>query len=411
MISIHYYLDTRRAGEEYPLKLIVSKRMRNGMLSTGISLPADSWDARAQKVVRHPRAKVLNAHLARLKTQAEDFINPLLYAGKLADMTAPEIKALLDEHLNGKRGEDLTLARIVEDYITHGNKASAQFRRNAWARVVKVDPSASTMPARKVTPGWARTVAQKIMDAGYNNNTMVYTFSVLRAAWNAAGEKVSGTPLKGIATKTTMTAKRDLTADQLRRLWYAPTETDREAEALAFFKCSFLMRAANPIDILSMKPEDIKNGRIYYKRSKTGKDYSVKVEPELAELLRGRSSRTRLWYCRSEYRSYLTMVNASLKPIAKREGLPPVSAYWARHTLASLMFNSGTPIEVVSSTLGHALPGARVTSTYIDVNLARVDKAFRDLLDSLFPAEGKKVVLEGHSDVGSRADLRAGGEG
>ena len=47
----------------------------------------------------------------------------------------------------------------------------------------------------------------------------------------------------------------------------------------------FYMRGINAVDIFALKKSNIRAGRINYIRSKTGKAYSVKIEPEMQVIL------------------------------------------------------------------------------------------------------------------------------
>lgn len=387
MISLHYFLDTRRtpAGTPAPLKMIFTKRQRNGMLATGIDLLPEQWDAQQQKIVKHPRAKALNGHISRLKGQAEDFILPQLYSGKLAALSAVEIKDMFAEFLLGDNRPQRSLAEVMAAFIgNEKTKNTAASHRSAWTRVCRVRPDAESLPVSRVTPAWVAALDDALVADGLGANTRRVTFGVLSAAWRTAG--LEGNPFR-VKIPQPLTAKRDLTLDQMRTLWNAEPRDRAETDALDFFKVSFLLRAANPVDILRLAPADMVNGRIYYIRAKTGKPYSVKVEPELTALLAGRGDGAHLWH--AHIPTYTQYINKALKRIAAREGLPNgLSMYWVRHSVASLLYNRGVPMDIVSATLGHSLGGARVTAVYVDDTLVQVDKAFRALLDALLHDEG-----------------------
>lgn len=392
MLSFHFYLDTRRLTPDSlcPLKFVISKGQRNGMMSTGITLLPSQWDSQSQKVIKHPRAKALNSHISRLKAQAEDFLVPQLYAGKLAAKSAVEIKDMFCEFINGVQvSNELTLGTIVSNYLaSEKSYRTRATNESSWRRVLSYDPGAVDLRVSKVTASWVESFDRWMQDKGYKQNTRLASLAVLKSSWHLAGEKVSGNPFATTHIRQPMTAKRDLTMPQLRTLWLSSPETPYEAEALSFFKFSFLTRAANPTDLLALTPDCIKNGRIYYTRSKTSKEYSVKIEPELQALLDDHSGKDSLWHITLQPDTYKRVVNANLQKLATRIGLPTgVTMYWARHTLASLLYEQGASMEVVSASLGHSY-GSRVTLTYIDIRMSEVDKQFRMLLDKLLHNEG-----------------------
>jgi Site-specific recombinase XerD len=187
---------------------------------------------------------------------------------------------------------------------------------------------------------------------------------------------------RNVKLRLAETKSRALTAGQLRILMDAEPETEIGREALDFFRLSFYLRAINPVDLMRVTPDDIFNGRLMYERAKTGKAYSVRIEPEAQEIMDRRSDAWRIWSPGRgrELRNYQQDLNDALRRIAKGLGLPPVTMYWARHTFASLMLETGAPIETIAAALGHSY-GPKVTMGYVTIRERAVDDAVRALLD------------------------------
>ena len=386
MIDLHYYLDRRACadGAPAPLKLVICKRGQSAQLKTGISLRPSEWDARRQAVVEHPRKRALNGDLARLRTSVEDWLRPQIYSGALADLTATQIKRLVDEFLNG-RASSVLLRDIYDAYASTKTGGTAVVYRTMWRGFEKVCSEAGTIRADSVTRSWASGLADRLRTL-YAENTVASILRCLKAAWNAARKAgtVTGEPFNGVSTTPVQTRKRDLTLEQMRALWRMEPRTEREGLALDLFRLSFCLRAMNPADLCTISDEQIYNGRLYYKRQKTGKAYSVKIEPEAAELLARHRNGGR--YLRARFpdtNNLLHFSNFQLHGIGRRIGVPDLSMYWARHTLASLLFAQGFGMDTVSAVLGHSLGGARVTSTYVDIRERMVDDAMRAVLDLL----------------------------
>lgn len=181
------------------------------------------------------------------------------------------------------------------------------------------------------------------------------------------------------------TKKRDLTLDAIRRIWREPAESDAELEALDLFKFSFLTRAANTADIDLLARANVYNGRIEYDRSKTGKHYSVRIEPELQELIDKYSDGRRLFPFRRKGETLKAAVGRSnyhLHHIGMRCGCDSLTMYWARHTFATIAYDLGASIETVSAALGHSY-GAQVTMGYVDVGTRKVDELARKVYDAV----------------------------
>lgn len=99
--------------------------------------------------------------------------------------------------------------------------------------------------------------------------------------------------------------------------------------------------------MLLLKEENIVNGRIEYHRRKTGKLYSVKIEPEAQGIIdryKGRQYLLNVLDEYSNYKDFISRINKALKNIGpfERKGLggkkvrqplfPDLSTYWARHS-------------------------------------------------------------------------------
>ena len=63
----------------------------------------------------------------------------------------------------------------------------------------------------------------------------------------------------------------------------------------------------------------------------------------------------------------------------RKKTWPELSAYWARHTWASIAYSLGVGVDVIGQALGHSQRG--VTQIYIARDRTRVDEANRRVID------------------------------
>ena len=63
--------------------------------------------------------------------------------------------------------------------------------------------------------------------------------------------------------------------------------------------------------------------------------------------------------------------------------IPDISTYFSRHTWATIAYEIGIPIDVVSQALGHSM-GNRTTLIYVKPNQEKVDEANRRVIDYLW---------------------------
>ena len=128
----------------------------------------------------------------------------------------------------------------------------------------------------------------------------------------------------------------------------------------------FYLIGINAIDLFNLK--QIVDGRIEYKREKTGKLYSIKVEPEAMEIInRYKGNKFLLNTLETNdynYRKYMAAMNRGLQKLGnfERKGLggkkirdilfPDITSYTARHTWATIAHKIGISKDVISLALG-----------------------------------------------------------
>lgn len=155
----------------------------------------------------------------------------------------------------------------------------------------------------------------------------------------------------------------------------------------------FYLVGINSVDLFSL--EEIRNGRIEYKRSKTGRLFSIKVEPEtqtIIEKYHGKNFLLDVLDTYGNYKDFTHRMNDNLRKIGtvERKGrggkkireplFPKLTTYWARHTWATIAAELDIPDETISLALGHS-SGNRVTNIYINRDRKKVDVANRKVID------------------------------
>lgn len=381
MITFHYYLDTRATDGPAPLKLAICKRGDTAYMPTGIRLSPEEWDAKEQKVVRTPRRAMLNAHLSRLKLESQDYLLPMIFDGRLAGCSAREIKDELVSHFSGKESTVPPFSKFYEEFISRpGSEGS---HREAGVRCRKIMGSLWDVPADELDERWVAELLSRMKES-YAPNTIKSTVAQVRLVWRSleAQGVVSGHPFRNARVTVPRSKRRDLSADQMCLFLTAPCESERERLALDFFSLSFYLIAMNPVDLTRARESDVFNGRLMYQRSKTGKAYSVRIYPEAQEIIERRKGDGFLFlHDGANYTSFNQDSNYWLKKRSSRLGIPhAVTMYWARHSWASLAFELGTSIELVSAALGHSY-GAQVTMGYVDIRERQVDEVNRKVID------------------------------
>jgi hypothetical protein len=388
LISFRYYLDTRKAPRKrdgrHPLKLVVSKRGAAAMMPTVVHLAPQEWDADAQRVTRaHPQRAAINNYLDQLRMKVEDQIRALVLSGEAAPLSAYQIRDLLAGRILDA-GPGISLAEYYRKVQEEKTPQTARHFENAWRAFVKIDKRVATMPLSALNADLVRRLDRGLRGLVAINSRNNYIAKLTQVAKRAHREGlVQEDAGREIHLQYVIPKSRALDAEQLRQFFALEPATERAREALDLFKLSFYLRGMNGVDISEAGPGDIFNGRLLYDRRKTGRPYSVKIEPETEALIAARGDRAHLFAPMAKYADYsryIQDVNEKLRNLAKGAGLPPVTMYWARHTFASLVIETGGTMEILAGALGHSY-GPRVTAGYVTLQQRQVDEAVRRVFD------------------------------
>lgn len=159
-----------------------------------------------------------------------------------------------------------------------------------------------------------------------------------------------------------------------------------------------MLRGINVVDFCRL--ESLEGNYIRYRRSKTGRLYEIRVEPEARRLIDRLRGKGQLLYPLdrvADYRRYTARLNAALKRIATGiPGMPPITTYWARHSWATIAASLDIPKETIAAALGHA--PTSVTDIYISFDTRKIHTANRKIIKHVF-GPGKAVAHEATAAV------------
>lgn len=216
----------------------------------------------------------------------------------------------------------------------------------------------------------------------------------IRAVFNNAIDYgiTTAYPFRRFKIRPEATRKRSMAVEELRRLFDYPVEDHAEIYR-DMFRLIFMLVGINSVDLHGLK-SITRDGRIEYKRAKTGRLYSIKVEPEAMEIInkyrgvKGLLCIADRWI---DSRNFRHQCNKALQKIGQveRKGrggkktitaeFEGVTTYWARHTWATIAASLDIPKDTIAAALGHG--GDTVTDIYIDFDQKKVDAANRRVLD------------------------------
>lgn len=264
---------------------------------------------------------------------------------------------------------------------------------------------ASNFTLRQVTPEWVESWVKHLNTLHPNHpETVDFYFRISRAMYNLALESMKDRqgyvplPFKSVKIKKYQPSKRALTAEEMKRLLkpgfregLKPTLRETlDVLLFIFYAHGMVFR-----DVYNLRWEMVdREGRIRYARSKTGNPVEVSILPETREIMERYHEKHSPFvfpflHRRKEHtkniseEAALRRINQHATYIGKLAGLSlPLSTYVMRHTWATLMLESGKPIELISQCLGHS--NIRTTQIYLSrISSEKVDTEINDMLNQM----------------------------
>lgn len=381
MATIKLYLDTRRAKADgtYPIRLAVNNHGETAFISLGQSVKKDEWDKRQCRIKKRPDRDFLNDYLR----DRYDYYNRILMRLQMSedyrgDISARQLRDNIIREAAGKKSA--TLKDMFVRYTSRemGNKTKKNYSVT-WNTISQFDKTSETLLLDDISRDWLERYNLFLINIGNCHNTRTVRIRHIAAVFNYAidNELTTNYPFRRLDLSIEPTKKRDLKVEELREVFSANVK-EKDRKLLDAFKVMFLLIGINVHDLYNLTRDNIVDGRLEYKRLKTGKQYSILIQPEVVEIMNKYPGKDRLFSFCEHYAnasSFAMVTNILLKKI--RAGL---TTYYARHTWATLAFKLGIPKDTISLALGHSF-GVRVTGTYINADLSRVDEANRKVID------------------------------
>jgi integrase len=370
------------------IKIRVAHNNETRFISTNYNVFPTEFNPKIGEVKpKHPKAFFYNTELKKLC---------LTYQEKLAkiDFENMSINAIIAFLLN--KVEPLDFKAYFETAIKDKRKLnqprSAELYEYTLKLITEFHPG--KLMFEGVTYGWLTHFEDyvKKRKRGNSQNAVAIPLRNIRAVFNYAikNHVIPRTvyPFEDFEIKKTAPVKRSLTLKQIRYIRDYKTTWPVEALAQMAFMLSFYLIGINNEDVYNLT--EIKNGRIDYTRAKTGKEYSIKVEPEAAALIESLKGEKRLLKFADLYvntHAFTASMNRGLKRI-----LPgiDIDMYSARHSWATIASNKcNANDDRIAASLGHTRK--TVTDGYITRKPKKVDKLNRKVLDRLLMVKEVKV--------------------
>lgn len=390
MANAKIILDTRRAKSDGSFNVVIriTHFKKVYTINSGVSVMEKFWNEKNSEVTRfHPNSKLLNLKVSKdffsiqkaiLKLEDDFCIEDLrnLIDGKSKKKEVTTFKSFADELISqmmqtSKTGNALVYQTAVNRLVTYCGKD-----------ISFVDIDFTLLDQFK----------HHLLISGLKLNSISNYFRSIRAIYNKAIKlKVidrSYYPFYDISIKGEKTIKRALLEDDIYKLEHIllkletpPTESYTAVwKSLNYFLLSYYLIGMSFTDLAYLKPENIVEGRVVFRRRKTHKYYNVKIFPKAEKILSKLASNNRSYLLsilpegtpedsiesKKIIKQWIKTTNKYLKRLSKEAEINrEITTYVARHTFATTAKRLGFSNELIAEAMGHEY-GNKITNIYLD---------------------------------------------
>lgn len=387
MATLKLILDTRHKKQNgtYPLAFRLTHLSKSTTIPTSLALELPDWDTKKQRVRKsNPNFETLNLELTKQKIAYQ---KGLLLLDSINTLDVTTIK----DKITGKTPAIVKLGffKFTQQLIEQlnatnkiGNADVYQCANNSLMQFTKEPSLKFEQINYKLLIGYESHLIKK----GLKANTIANYMRTIRAIFNKS-IKVGNTgiehyPFKSYSVKHERTVAKVLSPAEFQKIIQLDLSVDSpEYLSRLVFLLMFNLIGISFADLITLRQENIVDGRIIYRRKKTKRIYSIKIN-EYAQLILDElklnnpasdfllpifdKSAITSKQEKQTIKQKLKICNKYLKRIGKLLELPfPVSTYCSRYTWATTAKRLGYSNEIIAEALGHQY-GNSVTSTYLD---------------------------------------------
>lgn len=374
------------------------------MKSIGISVNPKDWDFnKEQPKPKCPNADLIRKRMLQIQMQYQAII---IEKDSFSEEYTPS--SLLQE-----RKDQTIIAQTVEQFYSDlikelrasGQVGTSYAYQNSWANLKtynKGKPLDYTFSHIDVS--FCKRFEAWMRRKGNKDTTLSFQFRTLRAVFNRAisakvvlKDKNPFVEYK-LCNFNLKTKKRALLKEDVMRVLAYDCTGKSELRKLAhdIFSFSYLCGGISFVDIANLRPLNLVNGRLIYKRQKTHGDINLPLSTQAMAII----SNYQNYQKQAEYlfpilhtkihqtqmqkhnrvRKVCKQVNDELKLIGAELHIEAnLTTYVARHSFATVLKKSGVNIGIISQALGHQ--DIQTTQIYLSkFDDEQVDNAMKNLL-------------------------------
>ena len=371
-----------RAKSDNTHPIVFRIRHNNGFfdISTGESILANKFDKNRGTVIGN---KSLQLHLDELKEKYAKRLRAFVTDNINRSFSLEDLKAFVLQ----KSADEITVEEFWQDNIDQliksgrgGSARTYKSTHSIFSKIVNLNCSFKAIGVKDL-----QKVEKELRMRGNKYNSIAVYMRTFRAVCNRAIQynlvDYEWYPFRKYKIKKEKTIPRVLSLEEIQRFFQAGFGVnDPLFKAWTVGKLLFMLRGINLRDLLYLTKDNLRAGRIIYKRGKTGKMYSILMNPLIEDCLNQfqHDRKTLLGLILDIYLDQPTKslhsrlqvnkaINAKLKLIGKKLDLQEdLTTYVFRYTYANVARKLGYSKDLIAEALGHEY-GNSVTGIYLEL--------------------------------------------
>ena len=315
----------KSADGRWTLRVRVNVGSSIAYVATDIKLLDDEWDSGSCEY--HGRSDLQRARVIALRSNLAVLLAEMKASGRMSSLNALDIANIIRVEVLRKSPRSDPRSLLIKRMEAYRDKCVAKGTMEVYTRTIdtlsRFDHDLASRRMEQVDRRYLEDF-EKFCRRTMSVNTTSILLRNIRTVFNDARDDgvTTNYPFRGFKIRQEETRKRCLSAERLRQLMSMELP-ESQVRYRDYFMLMFYLIGVNTVDLFNARPCDLEDGRLNYRREKTGKLYSVKVEPEAMAIIMKYKGKTHLLEAmdnHDDFLSWRTQLNKRLKALGQITG-------------------------------------------------------------------------------------------
>lgn len=387
MVYYKLILDTRRKRTDgiYPVVIRITFNRTHSTITTGFRLKEQHWDSVSQLVNKNNQNfQTINKSISETYLKVQKGILKLQELNEfsfeklrieLSDKPIVKIKPITFQEFSNQ---------LIKELHQINKTGNALIYQTASNRLQNYANNYNLL-FKDINYTFLEGFKRQLITENVKQNSISNYLRTIRAIYNKAIKaKIidrAHYPFTEVTIKTERTAKRAVLINDIQKLYKLKLkENSREWHARNYFFLSFSLIGISFSDMAYLKPANIVQGRLIYRRRKTHKEYSIKLTSIAHEIINRYNGKNEKYIipilpsniiedsllAKKYIRQWIKTTNKWMNKLGEECELTELlTTYVARHTWATTAKRMGFSNELIAEAMGHEY-GNKITNIYLD---------------------------------------------